>query len=215
MLYSNVILLFGNVKEKEFMEKLPITAIILAGGQSNRMNGVDKGLMLLAGKPLFQHVIDRIKPQVDFIMINCNRYADQYGSLNYPIFADDLKGFLGPLAGIYSGLLRSNTDWNLFVSCDTPFLPHDLLARLAKFSATHQAIFPFDGKDNHPTILLINKSVIAQLKKYLENGDRKLMLFLKKIHATAVDFSDTPTSFININTVDMLESANLAIEANK
>lgn len=215
MLYSNVILLFGNVKEKEFMEKLPITAIILAGGQSNRMNGVDKGLMLLAGKPLFQHVIDRIKPQVDFIMINCNQHADQYGSLNYPIFGDDLKGFLGPLAGIYSGLLRSNTDWNLFVSCDTPFLPVDLLARLAKFSATHQAIFPFDGKDNHPTILLINKSVIAQLKKYLENGDRKLMLFLKKIHATAVNFSDTPTSFININTVDMLESANLAIEANK
>lgn len=197
------------------MEKLPVTAIILAGGQSNRMNGVDKGLMLLAEKPLFQHVIDRVKSQVDFIMINCNRHTDQYGALDYPVFSDDLPGFLGPLAGIYSGLSRSSTDWNLVVSCDTPFLPVDLLIRLAKFTTTHQAIFPFDGKNNHPTVLLINKSVIPQLKKYLENGDRKLMLFLKQIHATAVDFSDTPASFTNINTIEMLESANLAIKANK
>lgn len=214
MLYSNVILFFGNVKEEEFMEKLPITAIILAGGQSNRMNGVDKGLMLLAGKPLFQHVINRIKPQVDLLMVNCNRHVDQYHSLGYPVFCDDLKGFLGPLSGIYSGLLRSTTTWNLFVSCDTPFLPNDLIVRLVKFAATHQAIYPFDGGKDHPTILLINKSITPQLKNYLEEGNRKLMLFLQQINSIAVDFSDKPASFTNINTVEMLESASFAIKAN-
>ncbi|OTQ78714.1 molybdenum cofactor guanylyltransferase MobA [Gilliamella apis] len=196
------------------MEKPPITGIILAGGQSNRMNGKDKGLMLLAGKPLYQYVIDRIKPQVDLLMINCNRHVEQYRSLGYPVFCDDLQGFLGPLAGIYSGLLRSPTTWNLFVSCDTPFLPDDLITRLAKLTTTHQAIYPFDGKNDHPTILLINKSIAPQLKKYLEEGDRKLMLFLQQINAVAVDFSDNPVSFTNINTLDMLENANFMIKAN-
>ena len=194
------------------MQKLSITAIILAGGQSNRMNGKDKGLMLLAEKPLYQHVIDRIKPQVSFVMINCNRHTDLYSSLGYFVFSDDLKGFLGPLSGIYSGLLRSTTDWNLFVSCDTPFLPEDLIARLIKFTTTHQAIYPFDGKNDHPTILLIHKNIIPQLKKYLDNGDRKLMLFLKQINAIAVDFSENPSGFTNINTLDMLEKANISIK---
>ncbi|WP_334327797.1 molybdenum cofactor guanylyltransferase MobA [Gilliamella apicola] len=194
------------------MRKLSITAIILAGGQSNRMNGKDKGLMLLAGKPLYQHVIDRIEPQVNLVMINCNRYADLYSSLGYFVFCDDLKGFLGPLSGIYSGLLRSTTDWNLFVSCDTPFLPEDLIDRLAKFTATHQAIYPFDGENDHPTILLIHKKIIPQLKKYLDNGDRKLMLFLKQINAIAVDFSENPSDFTNINTPEMLERANISFK---
>ena len=194
------------------MQKLSITAIILAGGQSNRMNGKDKGLMLLAGKPLYQHVIDRIKPQVSFVMINCNRHTDLYSSLGYFVFSDDLKGFLGPLSGIYSGLLRSTTDWNLFVSCDTPFLPGDLIARLIKFTTTHQAIYPFDGKNDHPTILLIHKNIIPQLKKYLDNGDRKLMLFLKQINAIAVDFSENPSGFTNINTLEMLERANISFK---
>ena len=194
------------------MRKLSITAIILAGGQSNRMNGKDKGLMLLAGKPLYQHVIDRIEPQVNFVMINCNRHADLYSSLGYFVFCDDLKGFLGPLSGIYSGLLRSTTDWNLFVSCDTPFLPEDLIARLIKFTTTHKAIYPFDGKNDHPTILLIHKNIIPQLKKYLDNGDRKLMLFLKQINAIAVDFSENPSDFTNINTPEMLERANISFK---
>ena len=75
-------------------------------------------------------------------------------------------------------------------------------------------IYPFDGKNDHPTILLINKSIAPQLKKYLEEGDRKLMLFLQQINAIAVDFSDNPASFTNINTLDMLENANFMIKTN-
>lgn len=186
------------------MEKSAITAIVLAGGLSSRMNGDDKGLLLLKGKPLCQHVIDHIKHQVGSIMINCNRHILQYQSLGYPTFGDDFLGYLGPLAGIYSGLLRSNTEWNLFVSCDTPFLSNDLVNRLTAAIMTHQAAYPFDGEYHHPTMLLINKKIIEHLKWYLERGDRKLMLFLQQIDAVSVDFSDQPSSFININTPESL-----------
>ncbi|OCG06910.1 molybdenum cofactor guanylyltransferase MobA [Gilliamella sp. wkB178] len=190
------------------MEKLSITAIVLAGGQSSRMHGNDKGLLLLKGKPLFQHVIDRIHNQVDSVMINCNRHLEQYQTTGYPVFTDAIKGYLGPLAGIYSGLLQSKTYWNLFVSCDTPFLPNDLVSRLAKNITNNQAMYPIDGTYTHPTILLTNKTIMPQLKIYLEQGDRKLMLFLQQINAIAVDFSDESSCFININTPDTLNRAN-------
>ncbi|NUF49448.1 molybdenum cofactor guanylyltransferase MobA [Gilliamella sp. ESL0250] len=190
------------------MEKLSITAIILAGGKSTRMNGDDKGLLLLNQKPLYQHVIDRIKHQTDSIMINCNNNVNQYQTAGYPVFSDVLTGYLGPLSGIYSGLLYSTTDWNLFVSCDTPFLPNDLIARLAVHTLTHKAIYPIDGKYHHPTILLIHKSVIQQLRSYLEQGNRKLMLFLEQIATKSVDFNDQASCFININTPEELKQAN-------
>ncbi|OCG25595.1 molybdenum cofactor guanylyltransferase MobA [Gilliamella sp. App2-1] len=190
------------------MEKLSITAIILAGGKSTRMNGKDKGLLLLNQKPLYQHVIDRIKPQTDSIMINCNNNVSQYQTAGYPVFSDVLTGYFGPLSGIYSGLLYSTTDWNLFVSCDTPFLPNDLIARLAVHTLTHTAIYPIDGKYHHPTILLIHKSVIQQVRSYLEQGNRKLILFLEQINAKWVDFNDQASCFININTPKELKQVN-------
>ncbi|WP_085246984.1 molybdenum cofactor guanylyltransferase MobA [Gilliamella mensalis] len=194
------------------MEKLSITAIILAGGKSTRMNGDDKGLLLLNQKPLYQHVIDRIKHQTNSIMINCNNNVSQYQTAGYPVFSDVLKGYFGPLSGVYSGLLCSTTDWNLFVSCDTPFLPNNLIARLATHTSTHKAIYPFDGKYHHPTILLIHKSVIPQLRIYLEQGNRKLMLFLEKISAKSVYFNDQASCFININTPEELKQANQMIK---
>lgn len=181
-----------------------ITAIVLAGGQGSRMGGQDKGLVVLNNKPLYQHVICRIAHQVNFVMINCNRHIERYQLAGYPTFYDVLTGYLGPLSGIYSGLLRSDTPWNLFVSCDTPFLPSDLVSRFLAHIADHDAAYAFDGEQDHPTILLIHKRLVPQLKAYLDNGNRKLMLFLTQINAIAIDFSDQKIAFTNINTPDNL-----------
>jgi len=52
---------------------MSISAVILAGGQAKRMGGADKGLQLLHGKPLFQHIYERLRTQVEQISINANR----------------------------------------------------------------------------------------------------------------------------------------------
>lgn len=186
------------------MLKVPITAIILAGGQSARMNGDDKGLLLLKNKPLYRHVIDKVKPLVDNIIISSNRNRELYNQSNYPVVSDLLSGFLGPLAGIHSGLIHSKTQWNLIVSCDTPFLPDDLVIRLQHSITTHCASYVFDGEKDHPTILLINRDIAEKIEQYLLNGDRKLLLFLNSINAVRVDFSDEKQAFININTPEEL-----------
>ena len=61
--------------------KEKITGILLAGGQGRRMGGVDKGLQLLRGKPMAQHVIERFAPQVDELLINANQNIEQYQGL--------------------------------------------------------------------------------------------------------------------------------------
>ncbi|MDF7670729.1 molybdenum cofactor guanylyltransferase MobA [Orbaceae bacterium ESL0721] len=189
------------------IKKPLITATILSGGQGSRMQGQDKGLAILQGKPLYQHVIEQIKGQVESIMISCNRNIDQYQLAGLPIFTDDIQGYIGPISGIYSALKHSQTDWNLIVSCDTPFLPYDLVARLTSAISEQPsalAAYVHDGERAHPTTLLIHKKSISELKQFINQGNRKLILFLKSISAIKVSFSDKKQCFENINTLKNL-----------
>ena len=74
-----------------------ICGLVLAGGQGRRMGGVDKGLQLLQGRPLIQHVIDRLRPQVDSLLINANQNLERYAEFGCPVVSDRVGGFAGPL----------------------------------------------------------------------------------------------------------------------
>ena len=50
-----------------------ITGIVLAGGMGRRMGGVDKGLVELRGRPMVEWVVERLRPQVDELLINANQ----------------------------------------------------------------------------------------------------------------------------------------------
>ena len=84
-----------------------ITAVILAGGLSRRMGGVDKGLQLIHGQPMVQQVLNRLQPQVGQVLINANRHLDEYKGFGVPICSDSISGYAGPLAGIQAALLFS------------------------------------------------------------------------------------------------------------
>ena len=108
-----------------------ITGLILAGGRGMRMGGVDKGLQTLQGKPMILHVIQRLQPQVDRIMINANQNLDRYREFNFPVCADEKNDYAGPLAGMQAGLIHCETAYMLTAPCDTPMLPTDLVTQLA------------------------------------------------------------------------------------
>ncbi|ACS87724.1 molybdenum cofactor guanylyltransferase MobA [Musicola paradisiaca] len=183
-----------------------ITGIILAGGKSSRMGGNDKGLIELKGKPIYQYVLERLRPQVDEILINANRHLERYQQSGYPVIGDINRDFAGPLAGIFTGLKSVHSDWAVFAPCDVPALPNNLVAKLRLSVGKSPAAYATDGKRPHPTLLLIHTSQIKPLEIYLQNGDRKLMLFLNNIGAVPVDFSDQPQAFRNLNTPEDLQS---------
>jgi molybdenum cofactor guanylyltransferase len=190
---------------------LKISSIILSGGLAARMNGVDKGLVLLQQKPLIAHVIARLKPQVDEVLINANRTIAQYEQFGYAVLPDENKDFIGPLAGFALGLKHAKHEYVLTVPCDSPLLPVDLADRLYKSmleSRADIAVARSDG-DTHPVFCLMKKSVLPSLTAFLAEGGRKVSAWQKSQAYTEVDFSDNPDGFINLNTLEDLASLEL------
>jgi molybdopterin-guanine dinucleotide biosynthesis protein A len=180
---------------------LNITGVILAGGRGRRVDGKDKGLVEFRGRPLIEHVIDAIQPQVNGLIINANRNLKDYGLYGYPLVSDVLPDFQGPLAGMLTGLQNTSTDSVLFVPCDTPELPANLVQRMADTMASLNVdvCFPNDGERNHAAIVLMKRSLQGSLQGYLESGARKAQDWVLAQQYTAVDFSDCPGSFRNLN----------------
>ena len=190
-----------------------ISAVILAGGLATRMKGADKGLILLHEKPLVQHVIERLKPQVDEILINANREIASYQTFGYPVLQDEVEDFLGPLAGFSLGLQHAKYDYVLTVPCDSPLLPPDLAKRLMSALIKHNAdIAVASSEDNtHPVFSLCKNSVLASLTAYLQQGERRVSAWQKSQHYIEVDFSDVSDAFTNLNTFEDLAALELKL----
>jgi len=96
------------------------------------MGGVDKGLQPLHGRPMVEHVLARLAPQVDEILINANQNLEAYAKFGHRVVPDAIGGFAGPLAGLHAGLAAASQPLAVTVPCDSPFLPLDLVARLRR-----------------------------------------------------------------------------------
>lgn len=179
-----------------------ITGMVLAGGQGRRMGGRDKGLIHLNGKPMIEHVLHRLAPQVDNLLINANRNQEQYAQFGYPVIGDDIGNYQGPLAGMAVALRHATGDYLLTTPCDSPLLPTQLAERLyQQLQHTRAGIAcAHDGNRLQPVFALIHKSLLPDLLDYLHRGERKIDHWYQQHNFTSVDFSDTPEAFANINT---------------
>lgn len=182
------------------------TAIILAGGEGQRMGGVDKGLMLWHNKSLIRHVIDRLTPQVDEIIISCNRNIDQYQSFGYTCIKDSTDDFLGPLAGIASCVESSSHDSILLCPCDTPLIPVNLLHRLenAMQQSGANAVIASDHCNQHYSHALLTKAFAQTANKQLSAKKKSLRAWYETTSWQCADFNDEAKAFTNINTLEQL-----------
>jgi len=183
-----------------------ITGVILAGGLGTRMGGVDKGLQLFNGQALVLHVANRFAPQVAHLLINANRNAAEYAAFGYPLIADHIEGFAGPLAGLHAALSAANTPLVATVPCDSPKLPLDLVTRLhhALNAAQANLAIATAGGRLHPVFCLCRTSLRASLEAYLQGGGRKVADWCSAMGAVEVDFSDKPDAFGNFNRLEDL-----------
>lgn len=187
------------------MEKevpLPITGVILAGGRATRMGGVDKGLVTVAGRPMVEHIIERLKSQTAALLINANRSHDQYARYDLPVVADRIGDYAGPLAGMASGLQSATTPWIISVPCDSPLVPSDLVARLWAARQQEQAdlAVAFAEARMQPVFALLPRTLLPSLEDFLDRGERKIDRWFA-VHKTALaHFDDSPEAFLNINT---------------
>lgn len=191
---------------------MQISSIILAGGLATRMGGIDKGLLPLRKRPLVQHVADRLTPQVHEILINANRQIPQYQALGYPVLADEVIGFIGPLAGFLTGLQHAKYDYLLTVPCDSPLLPLDLAQQLLQHAMKQDAEIAVASSEGHahPVFSLCKKSVLPSLQSYVALSGRKVSAWQKSLRYIEVDFTDQPQAFVNLNTPADLTALEMA-----
>ncbi|MGE0875917.1 MAG: molybdenum cofactor guanylyltransferase MobA [Burkholderiales bacterium] len=188
---------------------MAITGIVLAGGMGRRMGSVDKGLALLHGKPMVEHVLERFAPQVDALIINANRSTDAYAKYGYRVVGDAVGGYAGPLAGLHAGLSAAETEFVVTVPCDSPFLPLDLVARLrdARDAADADIAVAKTGAQAHPVFALVRRAVLDHLTRFLAGGGRKIDAWYATLSVVEVSFDDQADAFRNINTPEELRDA--------
>lgn len=186
---------------------MTVSGIVLAGGLGRRMGGVDKGLQLLHGKPMIEHVLDRLRPQAGEIVINANQNVERYRSFGHPVVSDAIGGFAGPLAGLHAGLQAITGSLAVTVPCDSPFLPADLVKRLHDQLGANDLAVAKTGDQAHPVFALVRRSVAGNLETFLAGGGRKIDAWYAALKVVEVHFDDEADAFRNINTREELDRA--------
>ena len=183
---------------------MKIAGVILAGGASARM-GEHKSFMPFRGATLIEAVIARAKPQVNALAIDVAPATTEIyrARLRETVLPDVFAETLGPLCGVVTGLLWSNSDWLATFPCDTPFLPADLVVQLAKRAGGSPVV-----AKGAQVCGLWPKACLAQLQKGIENGKlRSVLSAVEFLDGVVCDVRAPDHAFFNINTPDDLRAA--------
>jgi molybdopterin-guanine dinucleotide biosynthesis protein A len=190
--------------------------VLLAGGLARRMGGGDKPLKTIAGRTILDHVIARLRPQCDELILNANGDPARFASFGMPVVGDTVEGFAGPLAGVLAALdwtaaRRPGVNWVLSAATDCPFLPRDLAVRLHRARQDEGATLAVAASDGqtHPVIGLWSVALRSELRHALvEEGMRKIDRWTARYPLATVTWPVTPVDpFFNANTLEDVAAA--------
>jgi molybdopterin-guanine dinucleotide biosynthesis protein A len=195
---------------------LKVVGLLLAGGQSRRMGGGDKALRPLGGITILERAIERLRPQVDMLVLNANGDPARFAKFGLPVVPDSVPDFAGPLAGVLAGL-----DWTaahspdcpfiVSVATDAPFLPTDLVARLLEGIGKKPGDLACasSGGRSHPVFGLWPVRLRGDLRRAVaEEGIRKVDQWTSRHMLVTVPFAYQPIDpFYNVNRPEDFEAA--------
>ena len=173
------------------MKGARILAVVLCGGQGRRFGAAAKPLAELAGKPLIAHVVERLKPQVDEVVLSCSEADPAYERLGCRIVLDAAPGE-GPLGGIVSVMDVVEPAWLLTAPADTPFLPRDLVAALAPACKRRGLAVASAGGRRQNLAMLMDEARAVSLDRFFESGGRAAHRWLDD--NAAPSWSSPPTT---------------------
>jgi molybdenum cofactor guanylyltransferase len=203
---------------------MKVVGLLLAGGQSRRMGGGDKALRLLGGMTLLERVVNRLRPQVEALVLNANGDPSRFAKFALPVVPDDVPGFPGPLAGVLTGLdwtaaHRPDCTYVLSVATDAPFVPRDLVSRLAcdMEKAGAELACAASAGQAHPVIGLWPVRLREDLRHAVVAQDvRKVDVWTARHRLAVVPFSSTPVDpFFNANRPEDLDVAATLLDADQ
>lgn len=179
---------------------------ILCGGKSSRMQS-EKGLVLYQNKPLIEYIIEAVLPISQNIQLIAN--TNCYDYLPHRKIKDMVTD-KGPLGGIYTALVHSETEINLLLSCDIPLISTEILRELAVKHTVNFDVTVFEDANRiHPLIGIYDKKVSPVIIESIKNNDLKMVHFLSKVkHQLIPILEEERHQFQNINSVAELNELN-------
>ncbi len=189
------------------------------------MGGGDKCLLPLGGRPLLGHAIERLTPQVDSMVLSANGDPDRFAAFGLPVVADPVPGSAGPLAGILGAMRwarrhRPDVRQVVSVATDTPFFPHDLVARLSAVAGKDTIAIARSGGREHRVFGIFPVACGDALERFLTTAaSPKVGDWLTTASFAIADFDVPPPPgidpFFNVNTPEDLALAESALIANR
>lgn len=165
------------------------TAIILAGGDSQRM-GRDKAGLLLGEQTLLQRVIATMQQVFPRVIVSVRQLRSE---INFPQVCDEPAGEgmpvgNGPLAGLVASLSHAATPWAFVVACDMPFVEPAVVELLAKFRSQYQAVVPVVHGHPQPLAAFYAKGCLGAIRAHLAGGGKNsLRAVLEQLQVRYVD----------------------------
>lgn len=192
------------------IDKEHITGIILAGGKSLRM-GSDKGFMVLKDRLFVEHIIAALQPLVrDIILVSGNADYDVFGYKR----VSDLVEDSGPLAGLYTGLYHSGTQYNMVLSCDVPLIKTFVLEQLIIDADEPYEVVQLQSQNKTmPLIALYQKDCMPTCLALLDKGEKRLRIAVEQFKTKTIPIAPHWEQYVkNINTMDQLKAVQNAVE---
>jgi len=178
---------------------MQITAIILAGGKSTRM-GIDKASLVFNQKTLLENAIKICRSVCHDVLISSNNPAHQRDEI--PVVFDDFQN-CGPIGGLFSGLKKSNTDWNFVLSVDSPLIKPEFIQKLISEIEDVDALVPFHKKGKEPLVALYHKNCLPEIEKRIVTGNFAIYQLFEPLNVKYVEsecwLQKYPSLFYNIN----------------
>lgn len=188
---------------------MALSAVILCGGQGQRMGGLDKGLMPWRGRPMVAWMTELAAQFSDDLMISCNRHQREYQAYAPQVFSDAETGFPGPLAGITEALARARHERLLVLPCDAPMLPASAIVALLQSAvvAPNNPACLRRGAQLEPLMSLWPVSLRAALDAAWQQGQRSPRQFLVAQGVCPVDIRADAGAWQNLNTLEQLHDS--------
>lgn len=189
--------------ENGSLNQLRFTAVVLAGGQGERMSGQDKGLIQFQGKPMIEWALATLEPYFENIVISCNRNQSRYQAYGAQIVGDQVDNFEGPLAGIQAAMHQAdNSSTHLLVlPCDTPLLASALVESLLSAAKENTDAICMLRSDGRPQFLhaVIPLKYRSNLDTWLKQGERAVYKWYRQFPVIELDSGEYESSLLNIN----------------
>lgn len=188
----------------DYLSQEQVTGVIIAGGQGSRVGFQQKALLPYQGQAILSLILKALSAQVNEVWVNANTAHERYERYSNKLFSDDYQGYLGPLAGMHAAWQFVGADWVLFVPCDNPHFPSDLLSRCLEAYQKQPSpiVAVHDGERLQPLYLLMHRSMEPYLKQALVKRHLSVTRWVQENDYTQADFSQSAAdAFSNMNTL--------------